>query len=382
MRYVLPTLVLLTSGCLDIIGGGDGSECEQHGDCPSPEVCHVKRGRCLEFDGSVRTDMRVRSRDARVRQDMAALPPDAGADVQPDAAVDRGPDAAPDQGVPVEGTYGETADCFFGEGANTFIEMSNGSTHVPRSLCTSHVLAWTAERDGEVKLLFHTGDDLTEQPTVGPTVIPDTRIIAEQDVLLMAAPHPRHGVPNIQRVDLAREDAEFLQPRNAQQSQPARTSGLSAFVEHGDTVRHVRLQFDDPLEGDIDCIRGGRHQWGVRLGADWVAFFERERTSRRTDLVLTRGQRCAGADRVLLPLPGRIADDATLAAAGGQLSRSVGCVRTCWKVWARSHSRTSKSLWRCKNGCRRTAWVRFSTMVPSRIFANGKCTWRQMWKEV
>ena len=198
--------------------------------------------------------------------------------------------------------------------------MAGGSTHVPRGLCTSHILAWTAERDGEVKLLFHAGEDPeAAPPRVGPTLVPDTRIAADGEVVLMAAAHPRHGVPNIHRVDLARGESDALQPRNAVQSQPARIPGLSAFVELGDTVRHVRLHFDDPLEGDIDCIRGGRHQWGVVLGPDWTAFFERDRGSRRSDLVLTRGHRCDGDARLVVPLPGRVAQGARLVASGQHL---------------------------------------------------------------
>ena len=315
MRYLPPLLVLLTTGCLDIIGGGDGSECDTRADCPSTDVCDTERGRCVGFDGSAESDMRVHRPDADPRPDMAAAEPDAAPDMIPDAA----PDMAPDMAAPPEGIFGATADCFSGDDSDTFAEMPSGSTHVPRGLCTSHLLAWTAERDGEVKLLFNASGDLEDAPRVGPTVIPDTRVVADGEVLLMAAPHPRHGVPNIQRVDLARGAADFLQPRNARQSQPARTPGLSAFVELGDTTRHVRLQFDDPLEGDADCIRADRHQWGVRLGTDWVAFFERDRTSRRTDLVITRGHRCDGPSRVLLPLPGLVSDDATITAAAGRL---------------------------------------------------------------
>jgi hypothetical protein len=257
------------------------------------------------------------------------------------------------------------ADCFAGEEAGELASLSDQSTHVPRSVCASHVVAWTEEVDGDLHLRFHDTEAL-ESVRLGPVVMPDTRLVAERDVLLLSAAHPRFGVPNIHRWTPGDDEPTALQPRNAVQTQPARLHGLSAFVEQGDTVRHVRLHFDDSLEGDIDCIRGNRHQWGVALGPDYVAFFERNVGSRRTDLVVTRGWRCDDASRVVLPLPGRVADDARLAAGETRL------------FWIASDPNTRlRALW----GVHRADLVRgaqihdppgFETLNPVDVAARGK----------
>ncbi len=336
----LALALLPLAGCLELVGGSDGRECDTNEHCPLRLVCDPAAGRCVEgerpeLDWEPLPDEDARIRDAMVSADAGGDGSGDASDLGVDAVVDAAPDLGPDVAPPPEGPYGEPEDCFAMVASDTLAEMPPGSTHVPRAFCTSHLLAWTAEVDGAVRLLFHAGGDHTETPDEGPEVVPDTRIAADRDVVLMTSINPRHEKPNIQRVDLRTGDAEFLQPRNASQSQPARTHGLSAFVEQGDTTRQVRLHFDDPLEGDLPCIRGGKHQWGVALGPDWVAFFERSAASRRTDLVVTRGHRCDDGARVTLPLPGTVDDEERLVVAGDRLLWVAGDPQTRERaVWS------------------------------------------------
>ena len=313
MRAALPIVALALGGCLNIIGGSNGSECETNLDCPREFRCDREAARCVETDEApdmaLEADFAVPDAAAQPRPDAAV--PDMAPDAAPDAAPDMAPDSAPDMAPNEEGPFGVAADCFAGESANTEVRLDGRSTHVPRALCTSHVVAWTEEIDGEVRLRYRDGAD--GEPQTGPALVPDTRVVAARDVVLLSVPNPGFGVANVHRWSPGDAETTALQQRNAWQGQPVRIPGLSAFVERGDTVRHVRLHFDDAFEGDVDCIRGGRHQWGVTLGDHFVAFFERSSGSRRTDLVVTHGWRCDGESRVVLPLPGRIPEDARLA---------------------------------------------------------------------
>ena len=312
MRLLTPLSALWLVGCLQVIGGGDGAECELNDHCPSRERCDVERGRCVSSEGSFDAEPPV---DAEV-VDFAR--PDVAVDAGDAALPDVGPDLGPDMAPPPEGPFGLEADCFDGAPAATLDAMGRGSTHVPRGLCSSHVLAWTSEREGAVTLRYRTSPE--GDPEVVGSVFPDTRIAVDGRVLLFASSNPGHPeVPNIRRLDLVTGDEAYLQVRNAAQTQPARTVGLSAFVEQADTTRHVRLDYDDVAEGDYDCIRAGRHQWGVVLWPEGLAFFERQEGTQRTDLVVVRGHRCDDQSRVVLPLPGRIAADARLTLGGTRL---------------------------------------------------------------
>jgi len=302
-RILFAVGLVWSAGACERLVGGDArvSECSGDDGCPASERCDVERARCVP--GPVA--------DAAPPNDLDVAPRgDAGT---PDAGT---PDAQPTDAQPLDAQSTEPR-CF-SQDTGTVTPMGSGERPTVGG-CTPR--GWVFVRpapDGQTEVEVSGGR--------APLVLPAQATVQLTTTdLLVTTPNPeRDATPNVARIDLTADGPlalDFLEPRALPQGQPARASGVTAFVEttprgEGMDTSEVVLHFDDGRRAA--CGRPGLRQWGVGVQDDGtVAFFEQARGSARQDVVVLSGLDCRR--RLALEVEGVIERDARIVADGRRL---------------------------------------------------------------
>ena len=294
-RLAIP-LLLCALGCESLINpdGVDPGECNAPEDCFDDQTCNIL-SRCVPKESVLDIAELDTSVDASVRD--IAVP-----DME---IVDR---ALPDVGVdPMPfGPLGER--CFTGDrGEGDRIPAGN---HVPLTLCGPHGLAWTVPGAAGAELHYLRTPGGVVQ--TGPVVGDDLARRLNEGRVIYARPGP---ISTIATFDLRTGEELTVADVGLDQRTPASHHDRIAWVQESGTLSQVVLKVE---QGTIDCGRRGKIQWGVELGPDSMAFFERRPDSHRTKLIITNGLEC-DATRVAVPLNGVIPDDARITEASGSL---------------------------------------------------------------
>ena len=295
-------VALFTNACERLVGGrARVSECSGDDGCPPSERCDVERARCLP----------------RLVAD-ATTAPAADADARDAGPTEAGPaDAQPADAQPADAQRSTEPSCF-SEDAGAVAAATSGERPTVGG-CTPR--GWVFIRPGQ--------DGQTEVEAGGgraALVLPAQATVQLTTTdLLVTTPNPeRDATPNVGRVDLTTNGPlalDFLEPRALPQGQPARASGVTAFVETtpregGLETSEVVLHFDDGRRAA--CGRPGLRQWGVGVQDDGtVAFFEQARGSARQDVVVLSALDCRR--RLALEVEGVIERDARIVADGRRL---------------------------------------------------------------
>ncbi len=314
MRSLSLLSLLLLSACGKIIGGGNGgSECVEDRDCFDLEYCF--EGRCRPGSNS----------DWNFVQDQAEI-----LDlVIQDASLDDSPPPSEDWRLPTPEVglrpFGEAGELCFNDHTTALLESEQG-THIPQIFCTPQVLAWTQASSEEraPRLLFLKSPE-QELPELALEQVLGA-LVLEGEYLLHLAPDPQDGVPRVQRLKLlSGGSAATLGALGGAQRQPRRFSSLSAYIQQWG-MNEERPQEEVIIHSDEDEFRarscrnerGEWRQWGVVIGPDGLAWFERALGQEQIKIVLSRDWACGA--RQEFPLEQEIRRESRLEAGRGFLA--------------------------------------------------------------